>query len=95
MTPGDIIAFEVTGEPRPARNGEWYRDHDGMFGQWTESDPTRGIYTIIRPIPSPEIAEHLRVLAAVAKWRTVLLNIECGFVTVEEVKAMAKEILGS
>jgi len=93
MTPGDIIAFEAK-EFRRTRHGDRPLFDGEELEIWIGKPDDHRVRTF-RPIPAAEIAENLRVLAAVAKWRTVLLNIEFGFVTVEEVKAMAKEILGS
>lgn len=30
------VVFEETGEHRPLRAGEWYKDHDGIFHQARE-----------------------------------------------------------
>lgn len=97
MTPGDIIAFEVTGEPRKIEPRECMLFRDGSTSRWPGSTQTTGIYIPIRPIPSPEIAEAQRVLAAVGRHRETLTEIVAGYgvPNVERLVAIIKEILGS
>lgn len=98
MKTGDIIAFEAREpEPRKINRGEWFQDHTGGVSLWGSEHPTGSLYYPLRPIPAAEIEAKLRTLAAVEKWRPMLMALaeQRETVTDEQAATMAKEILES
>jgi len=94
MTPGDIIAFEAK-ESRRTRHGDRPLFDGEELEIWIGKPDDHRVRTF-RPIPSPEIAEAQRVLAAVARHRPTIEALAENRVTfTDDLLKMAKEILGS
>lgn len=96
MREGEIIAFRATGEVRKRLKGDFFLCEEGSVERWPSFHPSSGESPILTPIPSTEIAQAERTLAAVEKWRHLLTAIATGNPVNDVYLAqMAKEVVGS